>query len=120
MSQFPTINTFVGEDFPTRYSFLSGLLDFQPPLNNPAQTLVGASIAWVSQSPLLASFDVGSSALVTSEEGSAAGITNDAVIGRFTMLAAGICTVYVTVSAVNPTETYVGIVQFLIEAIPTP
>lgn len=112
----PRIATRVGEAVPIRYSFLSRLKSFQ----STAQSLTGASIAWTSQSPLIASFDTGSGALVSSEQGIADNIPNDAVIGRFTMLQAGICTVWVEVDATNPIATYVGVVQFEIESVPTP
>lgn len=112
----PRQKAIVGESLPIRYSFLSLLKSFQ----STAQALTGASISWTSQSPLVASFDVGSGGLVTSDQGSADGIANDAVIGRFTMLASGICTVQVSVDATSPTATYVGVMQFEIEAVPTP
>jgi hypothetical protein len=108
------INGFVGESLPVRYSFLSLLKSFA------GQTLTGASIAWTSQTPALATFDLASGALVTSDQGSADGIPNDACLGRFTLVSAGICTVKVSVSAVNPTATYVGVVQINISPIPSP
>jgi hypothetical protein len=116
MTIVPRLNVRVGESIPIRYSFVNRLKSFA----STSQALSVGSISWTSQSPSIASFDVGSGALTTSDEGSAAGIANDAVIGRFTMLQAGICTVQVSVGAVNPTATYVGVVQFEIEAIPTP
>lgn len=112
----PRLAAYVGESIPVRYSFLSRLKDFR----STSQTLSAPSIAWTSQTPSLATFEVGSGGLVTSDQGSADGIANDAVIGRFTMLAAGICTVEVSVSATNPTATYIGLIQFEIEAVPTP
>lgn len=114
--EIPRLKVRVGEDIPIRYSFLSRLKSFQ----SSGQSLVGASVAWTSQTPALCTFDLASGGLVTSDSGAAAGIANDAVIGRFTMLAAGICTVEVSVSAINPTAIYVGVAQFEIEAVPTP
>ena len=114
--QIPRLAAYVGEVIPVRYSFLSRLKDFR----STSQALTGASVAWVSQSSSLATFVNGSDGLVTSDQGTADGIANDAVIGAFTMLAAGICTVTVSVSATNPAATYVGVIQFEIEAIPTP
>jgi len=116
MAVIAQLSAFVGEHIPVRYSFLSLLKNF----HSSNQTLTGASVTWTSQSPLVASFDVGSNGLVSSDQGLAAGIPNDACIGRFHMLAAGRCTVQVQVDAVNPVATYVGIVQFQIEAVPTP
>lgn len=110
----PSQDAWVGESLAIRLSFLNKLKSFS------GQSLVGASVAWVSQTPLTASFDVGSNGLVSSDQGIADGIPNDACIGSFTMLQAGICTVYVTVDTINPTDTYVGVLQFRIEAIPTP
>lgn len=114
--QIPTLPAIVGERIPIRYSFLSRLKDF----DSTSQSLTGASVAWTSQTPALATFDVGSGGLVSSDQGLADGIPNDACIGSFTMLAAGLCTVQVSVDAVNPTATYVGVIQFAIEAVPTP
>lgn len=116
MATIPQIPARVGEHIPIRYSFLEALRAFLP----TGQTLVGASIAWTSQSQLLADFDAGSAGLATSDQGLADGIPNDACIGRFEMLAAGRCTVSVTVDAINPTATYIGVLQFQIEAVPTP
>ena len=112
----PSQTYWVGEHIPVRISFLTLLKDFRA----TSQTLVGASIQWTSQTPLLAAFDIGSEALVTSEQGSADGIANDACLGRFEMLAPGLCTVQVSVDAINPTATYVGVMQFQIEAVPIP
>lgn len=114
--QIPRLQAYVGESIPVRYSFLSRLRDF----TSTSQSLSVGSIAWTSQTPTLATFNVGSSGLVTSDEGAAKGISNDAVIGAFTMVAAGICTVKVSVSAINPSAIYVGVVQFEIEAVPSP
>ena len=113
---FQELSFWVGEQVPVRFSFLSLLKDFR----GTSQSLVGASISWTSQTPALATFDLGSAALVTSDQGSADGISNDACLGRFTMLAAGQCTVFVEVDAINPTAHYVGVIQFQIEAVPTP
>lgn len=112
----PQLSVFIGESIPIRYSFLSLLSDFQ----GTAQSLTGASITWASQTPSLATFDTGSEGLVSSDQGIAEGIPNDAVIGSFTMLASGICTVQVTVDAINPTATYVGAIRLSIEPIPVP
>jgi hypothetical protein len=95
---FPELSFWVGEQIPVRYSFLSLLKDFL----GTSQSLVGASITWTSQTPALATFAVGSAALVTSDQGSADGIANDACLGRFTMVAAGLCTVQVGVDDINP------------------
>jgi len=116
MTAIPRIDAYVGEQIPIRYSFLSRLQDFRA----TSQALQSASIAWTSMTTSLATFNTGSGALVTSENGSQAGISNDAVIGTFTMVAAGICTVKVSVSAQNPTAVYVGIIQFNISPIPSP
>lgn len=116
MTTIPVFNVFVGEDVPIRYSFLSLIKSFLPTV----QTLTGASISWTSQTPSLATYDVGSGALATSPEGTAEGITNDAVLGRFTMLAPGTCTVQCSVTAANPVATYMGVAQFVIQAVPTP
>lgn len=113
---FASIDAIVGEQIPVRYSFLSRLKSFQA----TGQTLTGASIAWASQTPALATFDVGSGGLISSDQGLADGFTNDACIGRFTVVAAGICTVSVTVDAINPTAKYVGVVRLNITAIPSP
>jgi len=110
------LEVFVGEDVPIRYSFLSRLKDFQ----STNMSLVGASVAWVSKTPAVATFDVGSGGLVSSDQGVADGIPNDAVIGRFTAVAAGICTVYVSVDTINPVSTLIGVVQLRVEAVPTP
>lgn len=107
-------NRLVGESIPVQFSFLSDLQSFA------AQTLTGASITWTSQTPALATFDVGSGALVTSDNAAAEGVSNDACLGRFTLVAAGVVTVVVEVDAINPVATYIGIVQIGIEAIPTP
>jgi len=112
----PYLNTVVGESIPIRYSFLSRLKNFL----STGQTLTGASIAWVSQTPAVATFDVGSGGLVSSDQGLADGIPNDACIGRFTMVAAGVCTVTVSVDAINPVATYVGVIRFQVTAVPTP
>lgn len=112
----PSQDAWVGESLAIRLSFLNKLKSFQ----SSGQSLVALSVAWVSQTPLVASFDVGSEGLVSSDQGIADGIPLDACIGRFTMLAAGICTVYVTVDTINPVDTYVGVLQFRVEAIPTP
>lgn len=113
----PFYEVLVGEVIPVRLSFLNRLRDFQ---TVPAQTLVGGSIMWVSQSLTLATYVGASAALVTSPQGAADNILNDAVLGRFTILASGLCTIYCTVQAINPTATYVGITQLQIEAIPVP
>lgn len=110
------LDVFVGESIPIRYSFLSLLKTFQ----STNQTLTGASIAWSSQTPALATFDIGSNALVTSDQGAADSIANDACIGSFTMVAAGICTAKVSVDAINPTATYIGFVRLNIAEVPTP
>lgn len=110
----PIQAAWVGESLAIRLSFLNKLKNFS------GQTLVGASVAWVSQTPVVATFDIGSNGLVSSDQGAADGIPNDACIGSFTMLAAGICTVYVTVDTLNPVDTYVGVLQLQIEAIPSP
>lgn len=112
----PNQNAWVGESLAIRLSFLNKLKSFK----SSNQSLVALSVTWTSQTPLVASFDVGSEGLVSSDEGLAEGIPLDACIGSFTMLQAGICTVYVTVDTINPTDTYVGVLQFQIEAIPTP
>lgn len=112
----PSFEVVVGEDVPVRYSFLNRLRDFR----STSQSLVLASIVWTSQSPLLATFDVGSEALVSSDQGIADGILNDACLGRFTILASGLCTVFVSVDTLNPVATYVGILQLQIEAVPIP
>lgn len=112
----PRLPAFVGESIPIRYSFLSRLKDFR----STAQSLTGASVAWTSQTPAIATFDIGSNGLVTSDQGTADGIANDACIGRFTMLTAGLCTVQVSVDAINPTATYVGVMQLEVQAVPTP
>lgn len=104
----------VGESIPVQFSFLSDIQSFS------AQTLTGASITWASQDITLATFDIGSGALVTSDNGQAAGVSNDACLGRFTLLAAGTVTVSVTVDAINPVATYIGLLQIQIESIPTP
>lgn len=111
-----TFNVRVGESIPLRISFLNRLKDFQA----SGQTLTSGSISWVSQTPGRASFDIGSGALVSSDQGLQLNIPNDAVIGRFTMLTAGLVTVKLSVAAINPTATYVGVAQFFIEDIPTP
>lgn len=116
MTIVPSLNVRVGESIPIRYSFINRLKSFK----STSQALQVGTITWTSQSPSIASFDTGSGGLTTSDEGSAQGIANDAVIGRFTMLQPGICTVQVSVGAINPTATYVGVVQFEIEAIPSP
>lgn len=110
----PSQSAWVGESLAIRLSFLNKLRSFS------GQSLVGASVAWVSQTPALATFDVGSNGLVSSDQGIADGIPNDACIGSFTMLGPGICTVYVTVDTLNPVDTYIGVLQFQIEAIPSP
>lgn len=112
----PYINARVGESLPIRYSFLSRMKSFLPGI----QVLSSPSIAWTSQTPLVATFDIGSGALVTSNQALADGISNDAVLGRFTILASGLCTVYCSVAATSPTATYVGVMQFQVEAIPSP
>ncbi len=104
----------VGEVIPVQFSFLSDLLSFS------AQTLTGASIAWASQDVSLATFVAASQALMTSDNAAAQGKSNDACLGRFTLLASGVVTCVVTVDAVNPTATYKGLVQIQIEAIPIP
>jgi len=114
--QIPRIPAYVGESIPIRYSFLSRLKDFQ----STTQVLTGASIAWTSQTPAVATFDAASAGLVSSDQGIADGIPNDACIGRFTMVSAGICTVEVSVAATSPVATYIGVLQFEVEAIPTP
>lgn len=113
----PFYEVVVGEDVPIRLSFLNRLRDFQ---SGTPQTLVGASIAWISQSILLATYDIGSGALVSSPQGIADNILNDAVLGRFTILANGLCTIYCSVSCINPTAVYVAVAQLRIEAVPTP
>lgn len=105
----------VGESIPIVYSFLNKLKSFQ----SSGHALSGTP-TWVSQTTSLATFDVGSGALTTSEQGSADGFTNDACIGRFTMVAAGLCTVKVTIAGVNPTATWVGYIQFDISDVPSP
>lgn len=112
----PPQDVYVGESIPLRYSFLTLLKDFQA----TNQSLSVGTIAWTSQTPARATFDVGSEGLVTSPQGVADGIANDAVIGRFTMLAPGPCTVVVTVDAINPTATYLGWITLNIVAVPTP
>jgi len=109
-----SLPVWVGESIPVRFTFLSRLRGFS------GQALVGASINWVSMTPAVATFNVGSEALVTSTQAAAEGISNDAVIGRFTAAAAGLCTVMVSVQTTNPTATYIGVAQLNIEAIPTP
>lgn len=106
----------VGQALPIRYSFLSLLKNFQA----TGQTLVGGSIVVVSQSPLKAAFVAGSSGIVTSDQGLADSIPNDAVIARFSILAAGQATIYITVDAINPIATYGGFFTFEIEPVPTP
>lgn len=112
----PQIETWVGADVPIRYSFLNAIKSFLPTV----QTLTGASISWTSKTPSIAMYDASSGILATSPEGTSEGILNDAVLGRFTMLAAGTCTVFVSVAATNPVATYIGVVQFVVEAVPTP
>ncbi len=112
----PPQDVYVGESIPLRYSFLSLLKDFQ----DTNQSLTALSVAWVSQTPARATFDIGSGGLVTSPQGLADGIADDAVIGRFTMVAPGLCTVTVSVDAINPTATYVGVITLNIVAIPSP
>lgn len=115
MTTFPDpLTVYVGESVPIRYSFLSRLKSFS------GQLLTGASIAWTSQTPSLATFQTGSAALVTSDQGLADGVSNDACLGRFTMVAAGICTVWVSVAATNPTATYIGVMRLNIVAVPSP
>jgi hypothetical protein len=110
----PDQSGWVGEHLPIRLSFLNKLKSFT------GQTLVALSVTWVSETPSIVSFDAGSEGVVSSDEGLAQGIPLDACIGRFEMLAAGICTVYVTVDTLNPVATYVGTLQFRVESIPTP
>lgn len=110
----PHIPARVGEQLPIRFSFLKELASFF------GQSLTGASVTWVSLNTALATFNTGSQGLSTSDQGAADNISNDACIGRFTMVAAGSVIVQVTVDATNPTATYVGWVQFDIEAAPTP
>lgn len=112
----PSQAMWVGESLSIRLSFLNKLKSFQ----SSGQSLVGASIAWTSQTPAVATFDVGTEGLVSSDQGIADGIPSDCCIGRFTAVAAGICTVYVSVDTINPIDTYVGILQLRVEAIPSP
>lgn len=107
-------NRLVGESIPLQFSFLSDLMSFN------GQTLTGASIAWNSQDVSLATFDAGSEALVTSDNAAAKGVSNDACLGRFTLVAPGVVTCVVTVDAVNPVATYIGLIQIQIEGIPVP
>lgn len=106
----------VGQDLPIRYSFLSLLKNFIA----TNQSLVSASIVITSNTPTVADFDVGSSGLVTSPKGTLAGISNDAVIARFSILAAGDATMKIEVDAINPAATYVGFFTFEVEDVPTP
>lgn len=112
----PSQDMWVGESLAIRLSFLNKLKSFQ----STGQSLVSGSISWTSKTPAVATFDVGSGGLVSSDQGIADGIPNDAVIGRFTAVAAGICTVYVSVSTINPVDTYVGVLQLRVEDIPSP
>lgn len=112
----PSKDVYVGSSVPLRISFLNGLRSFL----SSGQTLDATDITWVSQTPSVAAFEVGSDGLVTSEEAASEGLSDDAVIGRFTMLTAGRCTVYVSVGALNPTQTYVSVVQFTVAPIPSP
>src|SRR5258708_7120950 len=89
----------VGQDLPIRYSFLSLLKGFIA----TNQSLVGASIVVTSETPLVAAFDMGSAGLVTSPKGTEAGILNDAVIARFSILAIGQATIKLAVDTINPT-----------------
>lgn len=114
--QVPYLNVYVGEEIPVRYSFLRLLQDFE----SSTQSLTGASIVWSSQSPLLAAFVPGTESLVSSDQGIADGIPNDTCMGNFDILTPGLCTIEVRVDAINPTATYVGVVKFQIEGIPTP
>lgn len=116
MAAIPRIQAYVGETIPIRYSFLSRLLDFK----TTSQALQAASVTWTSNTPSLATFSAGSEGLVTSDQGAANGISNDAVIGSFVMVAAGICTVKVSVTAINPSAVYVGVLQYDISAVPSP
>lgn len=106
----------VGQELPIRLSFLSLLKNF----TTTNQSLDGASISVVSQTPLNADFIPGSSGLVTSSKGVDAGIANDAVIARFDILQAGDATIKVSVGAINPIATYVGFFTFEIEDVPIP
>lgn len=107
----------VGASIPLRFSFLNAIKSVS---GSTPQTLTGASVTWTSQTPAVAAFAAGSEGLVTSPQGQADGYTDDAVVGRFDMLTPGVVTVFVTVDAINPVATYVGIVQFQVESIPTP
>lgn len=108
------IDMWVGESLPLRLSFLKKLKRFS------GQSLVSGSVVWTSQTTSVATFDTGSGGLVSSDQGISDGIPNDACIGRFTGIAAGICTVKVSVSAINPVATYEGVLQLRVEAIPSP
>lgn len=106
----------VGQHLPIRYSFLSLLKNFR----STNQSLTGGSIAVVSETPAVADFDLASGGLVSSDQGIADGIPNDAVVARFHMIAAGQATIKITVDAINPTATYVGVFTFQVEDVPTP
>lgn len=77
------------------------------------------SVVWTSAETSLATKDVGTDAVFTSQQASNAGVSNDAVRAKFTMVAAGVCTVVATATLQNPTETKIAIRFFNINAIPT-
>lgn len=105
------IDALVGEDIFAEVSFLNWLL------SHPGQSVL--SVVWTSAETSLATKDAGTDAVFTSQLGTQQGITNDAVRAKFTILAAGVCTVVATATLQNPTETKIGLRFFNINAIPT-
>lgn len=98
----------VGEVIPLRFSFLSRLRD------NTGQTLSAPAVASTNVSLMTAA----SPSLFTSSQATADGFSNDAVLGLFTLLAAGTVYAKFTVTGATPTSTYIGLIEVHISAIP--
>jgi hypothetical protein len=105
------IEATVGESIFAELSFLAWLQ------SHPGQSV--STVTWTSAETSLATKDAGTDAVFTSQQGTNAGVSSDAVRAKFTMVAAGLCTVYATATLTNPSETKIGIRQFNINAIPT-
>lgn len=105
------IELWVGEQLAVAFSFKNELARFP-----------GSSIAtpvWTSQDTAVATFNAATGAIVTTNIGQDAGLTNDGAQGTFTGVAAGTAYVKVSVTASNPANVWVGVIQLTVKAIPS-
>lgn len=105
------IELFVGEELAVAFSFKTEMARF------PGSTI--ANPVWTSQDTAKATFNVGTGAIVTTNIGQDAGLTNDGAQGTFKGIAAGTAYVSVSVSVTNPTNVWIGVIQLNVRAIPS-